>query len=662
MAVSQSLAVTQSSQNVSGNYSEVRIVWKSTQTGESWNGYTRTAYYYVSINGGSETRYSVSYTLPKGSTKTLVDVTITVNHKADGAGNVKVRTWMDTGISAGEIEQSKTLTLDTIPRATTPTLSASSADMDSKVTINTPRASSSFTHDLAYSFNGAAYVSIATGVGTSYSWTVPDKASSIPNATSGTMTVRCITKSGSTTIGTKTVTLTAKVPASVVPTISSLAVSEATAGLAAQFGAYIQGKSKLSVKITAAGAKSSTIKSYSTTISTGGSSTAASFTTAVLPKAGTVKITTTVKDSRGRTATKSVNITVLAYTKPAIQALNAYRCNANGVAVDDGEYIAVHYKYSVPSLNGGNTAHIEYEYKRATETTWESLWSGTYGLSKEETWKPSSPTFSADYSYNLRMTVTDYFGAATVMVALLPSAEAILDISADGKSLSIGGTAERPGFTVKWLMQMAGGREDPVLPAGTDLNAIMVPNTYAGNAATTAGYLNCPITSSVSFTMEVASGGDNGQLMQRITTCSKTAPTVYLRYYYQSAWGDWVCINYEPGWKSATLEGDFELYSTGNPVLYRRSGNTVEIKGAVKPTSAIAYSADFYTITTLPAGYRPGGGQAVHSLCQGSGTCVWLMRVTAGGEVQFSRYRDGNNQATAGVSSWLPFCLSFLTD
>ena len=79
MAVSQSLSVTEvaGSANVADNSSKVRILWTSTQTGQSWNGYTRTAYYWVSINGGAETKYSVSYTLPQYSTKTILDTTIT---------------------------------------------------------------------------------------------------------------------------------------------------------------------------------------------------------------------------------------------------------------------------------------------------------------------------------------------------------------------------------------------------------------------------------------------------------------------------------------------------------------------------------------------------------------------------------------------------------
>ena len=483
--------------------------------------------------------------ISNNATKTLASGTTVIYHNADGTKTFSYSFSQYFGITfsgSGIVTKSGsgTGTLDTIPRATTPTLSASSVYMGSNVTINTPRASSSFTHDLDYSFNGASYVSIATGVSTSYNWTVPDKASSIPSATSGTMTVRCITKNGSTTIGTKYVTLTARVPASVVPTISALTVSEATSGLAAQFGAFIQGKSSLSIKVTAAGAKGSTIKSYKTTLSTGESSTSAAFTSAVLAQAGTVKITATVTDSRGRTATRTVNVTVLAYTKPAIQALSAYRCDASGAAVDDGEYIAVRYQYSVPELNGGNTAEMSLEYKQSREadTEYTMLLAGTeIGANKTE--KPTGVTFSQDYSYSLRLTVIDYFGAETVMVTQLPSAEVILDIAADGKGLSIGGTAEQPGFTVKWLMQLA-GRKDPVLPDGTDLDDVTVPNSYAGNAATTAGYLNCPVTTGTSFTLEVFSAGSNGQLFQRLTTCSKTGPAVYVRFYYSDSWGDWL--------------------------------------------------------------------------------------------------------------------------
>lgn len=538
MAVSQSLTLTQSSQSVASNYSKVRILWKSTQTGESWNGYTRTAKYYVSINGGAETEYSVSYTLPKGTTQTIVDVTITVNHKADGTGTVKVRTWMDTDISAGVVTQSKTLTLDTIPRASVPTVSSSSVDMGSAVTITTNRASDSFTHDLAYSFAGGSYVSIATGVGASYKWTTPDLASKIPNATSGTVTIRCITKNGSTTIGTKTVTMTLKVPTSVVPTISAVATVEATSGLAAQFGAFIKGKSTVKATITAAGAKGSTIKSYSTTFN-GKTYTGASWTSPAVTASGSLSLVTTVTDSRGRTAKKTTTITVLDYAKPSINALEVYRVNAEGAADQDGIYIAVRYKYSVTSLNSKNTASMVAQYKQSTATEWSSLLTGS-ALSADTTALPESPTFSTDYQYDVRMTITDWFGETDTWTTQLQSGAVILDISADGLGISFGKTCERAGVEMGWTVLTSGGFSVIVLPDGTDLDMVTTPNTYAGRAATSAAYENCPVTSATSFTLEVWPAGEAGQLFQRLTTCTKGTPAVWVRHYYSSAWGDWL--------------------------------------------------------------------------------------------------------------------------
>lgn len=116
-----------------------------------------------------------------------------------------------------EITVSITATLPMIASASVPTLSASSVVMGNTVTITTNRQSTALTHDLTYSFSGSTGT-IATGVGDSYIWTVPDLVSKIPNQASGTCTITCKTKSGSTVIGTKTVTLTLTIPAKSSPT------------------------------------------------------------------------------------------------------------------------------------------------------------------------------------------------------------------------------------------------------------------------------------------------------------------------------------------------------------------------------------------------------------------------------------------------------------
>lgn len=140
--------------------------------------------------------------MAKGARKTLATKYITINHNSDGSKSINVAANFASGVSLGTASISKTYACRTIPRATTPTLSASSVNVGSSVTINTPRASSAFTHKLYYKIGSGSWVSIATGVGTSYSWTVPKSiASSFPNNSSGVIVVAADTYNGSTKIG-----------------------------------------------------------------------------------------------------------------------------------------------------------------------------------------------------------------------------------------------------------------------------------------------------------------------------------------------------------------------------------------------------------------------------------------------------------------------------
>lgn len=473
---------------------------------------------------------------------TISSGSFTVNHASDGTYEFTASLQAAVFYSSVNCTGSGSFTLNTIPRATTPTLSASSVDMGESVTIKTPRASTAFTHDLAYSFAGGAYVDIATGVATSKTWTVPDLATSIPNAASGTMTIRCITKNGSTTIGTTTVLLTVKVPASVVPTVSAVTPTEVTEGIAAQFGAFIQNKSKVRVTITAAGAKGSTIKSYSTTLQ-GATYTGNSWTSGLLASSGTLTMTTKVTDSRGRTATKNTTLNVLAYTPPSIAAFSAYRCEADGTEATDGEHVAALYAYSAPSLNGGNTVAMQIQRKPNTGTEWETVYEGTKLSANDMTVLPG---FSSDNQWDLRLVVKDWFGASNFYPVLIPTAEVIMDILADGTGVGFGKVAEISNlFDLDWRFRLLGGQMPIVLENNTDLDDLLTPNVYAGKNAASGKYANCPVDSST-FTLEVMPAGDVGQLMQRFTTCSKTNSQVYERFYHATeengamGWGAWV--------------------------------------------------------------------------------------------------------------------------
>lgn len=503
----------------------------------------------VTVNG---TKYSGTNTVGIGNnaTKTLASGQTTVSHNSDGSKSFSYSFSQEFGITfsgsgIGTKSGSGSGVLTTIPRATTPTLSASSANMGASITINTPRASSSFTHDLAYSFAGSGWVSIATGVGTSKAWAVPDLATRIPNATSGVMTIRCITKNGSTVIGTKTVLLTVKVPASVVPSISAVTLAEATAGLAAQFGAYIQNKSKVKATITASGAKGSTIKSYSTTFQ-GKTYSGSSWTSGLLTKSGSLSMVTKVKDSRGRTASKTTTLTVLTYAKPLVKEFVVRRVNSEGRADSEGTLASFSYAYSVASLGGKNTAAMTITYKKSTETAWSS--SILNGSSLEGSGVVlSSLEFPTDYQYDLRIQVVDWFGATSTYTAVLPSGAVILDIRADGLGIAFGKTSELAGVEFGWSPKGAVfglGEAMEAIPDNANLNDYIQIGIYSCSSNTTVKTLyNRP--TDFGFTMRVYSAlgnkdttGSYWYLLQEVRPYQAAEPT-YRRTLTRNSSGVW---------------------------------------------------------------------------------------------------------------------------
>ncbi len=430
------VTITQNSQSVANNTSNVTVSVRVYRTNTGYTTYG-TGTVYCTING---TQYTEAITTSDKITSSgivLFSRTLNIAHGADGSKTLSTSTRI-THDQFSSSAQSYNQALTTIPRATTPTVSASSVNMGSDITISMPRASSSFDHTLTYKF-GSATGTIGSDLGTSAAWTVPlSLASQIPNGTSGTCTITCKTYNGSTLIGTKTVSFTAKVPSSVVPSISSLTVAEAESGLSAKFGAYVQNKSKLKVTISAAGSYSSTIKSYKTTIA-GKSYTANSFTSGVLTSSGTVTISCTVTDSRGRTATKSSTVTVLAYTAPKITKFSAFRANADGTQNYDSESVNCSYAWSVSALGNKNDNAYLFEYKLKTASEWTALASGNaYTFNGSRVFANKA---QIDSSYDLRLTVTDYFGSV-VALSEVPTAFTLLDFHSGGKGLAFGKVSE----------------------------------------------------------------------------------------------------------------------------------------------------------------------------------------------------------------------------
>ena len=436
------------------SYFYLKITWSATQS-TSTNKSTVTAKLYfggsgytsagsvqkevsITIDGTKYTSTS-AVTKSRGQELLLMTASKAISHNADGTKSFSMSGYAAlqltlSGTYYGTVSlDSTTFTLNTIPRASTPTISASTTTMGNAVTIYTNRASSSFTHTLRYAF-GSASGTIATGVGTSRAWTIPlSLANQIPNNTSGSGYIYCDTYSGSTKIGTKSKKFTATVPSSVKPTFTTVTHSEYVSNVNTIVGKYVKGLSRLSLAITgAAGVYGSTIKSYQITFE-GTNYNSQSATSAVIKGSGDLTITGKVTDSRGRSASKSVTVNVLPYAAPKITTFGLQRCNEDGSDNALGEYVKVTRAGSVSSLvnvTEKNTLTYRIKTKARSDSTWTTNKSQTIsGISL--TGSDIIGGYLATTSYDFRLEITDKF-KTSVAINTLPTAEVPMSWSKTG--------------------------------------------------------------------------------------------------------------------------------------------------------------------------------------------------------------------------------------
>ena len=378
----------------------------------------------------------------------------TVAHDSDGTKQVTIAFTANCSYSSGigVASASVSVVLPTIPRSTVPYVSA--VTLGSTATISIYPASSAFTHTLRAKFGSRSETTIASRTtATSIAWTPSlDEAYSAPNAASAVGTLYCDTYSGNTLVGTAQISVTAAIPSSVVPS-GSIAHSEAASGLAAQFGCYVQHRSRLSISISAWGAYGSTVSSISTSVN-GSSYSGSTVTTAELATAGTNTINVTITDSRGRSASISATYSVVAYANPVISALSAFRCNANGVASNTGAYVSVAVAGSISALNNRNTRALRIGYKLKSASVYTDTSLSLSGYSVNGTYIMGGG-LSNQAAYDIRVTLADYFGE-TYGYTDISTADVILSVRNTGMGLAVGKVSEENKFEVGWQSRFHG--------------------------------------------------------------------------------------------------------------------------------------------------------------------------------------------------------------
>lgn len=432
-----------------------------------------------------------------------------------------------------------TLEVDWQEPATQPSLSAATVEMGKSVTINTPAVNSAYRHTLRYAF-GSASGTIATGIASSVSWTPPVSLSNqIPSATAGSGTIYCDTYSGSTLLGTKSVSITLTVPGSVVPSAGTLsaALVEDTSGT----GLYVKGMGKAKLTLSgASGAYGSSINSY--TITGGGwTATNGALTTGTLASAGNITFTATVTDSRGRKAGTTRTISVIDYVKPGVAVCNVYRCDADGNRKKAGTYFAVEINASYSAI-AGNTLSITVRYKKQSESS--------YGTAANVTNNGKTVlgggNIGASTTYDVLVTVADKYNSLSIPRTL--STKSVLQSFKRSAGAAIGKVAELANWLdVAWDTRIRGNLQVDgtissadqyrikwqTIPDGADLNdeTYRMPGYYRSTDGKN-NILNAPQWVQGAFEMVVTGIADG-------TYCTQTVKDYRDNYRYvrtQTTW------------------------------------------------------------------------------------------------------------------------------
>lgn len=430
-----SLVISESSVNVANNTSVVTAKLYYYGNGVSYNYNSKPG---TIVIDGTSYSFAASFT-KSSSAQLLATKSKTVTHNSNGAKTVSVSASYTTGVSLGTLTTSASKALTTIPRVSDISVNKTSvpADGATTITVTATKKSSSFTDTIVVKLGN--YSKTVTS-GTAF--TIPKDWINAISGTSATATATVTTKSGSTIIGTKFVNFTVTVPSSVVPSISSVTVAEAITAVQSAFGSgiYVSSLSKLNVDITAAGIYGSTISSIKTTFD-GIAYTGAEFQTAAISKAGTLAMTTTVTDSRGRTKKSTKNITVYGYSSPMITNVSCVSSGTSTIVTVSGVVSPV-----TVSGTAKNTKTLTVGYKKSTAasyggTTTVTIPTDSWTFSVSKTFTIDSRTVTYDFEVKLKdkiSTATEYGTTGRPVISRL----------AGGKGVTLFREAEEEGFHV----------------------------------------------------------------------------------------------------------------------------------------------------------------------------------------------------------------------
>ena len=648
------LYVNQGSQSITDNTSTVN--WRMTVS--------RTGAYYthnhqgdstLSLNlDGSNVHYSYPTWETSGEEYTLASGSSTISHNADGTKTLPIScTFNPNNGLHGTITVSASLSLTTIPRSSS--VSVSAGVIGSSVTININRQSSSFKHTVRYAWAGKTGT-IASNVDTSTSWTIPlDFANDIPNSASGTGTIYVDTYSGSTKTGTQSTTLTASVPANVKPTFTGVSLSDingAAQNLIPSGNTFIQVISNIKVAFNGAvGSYGSSITGYyaeivgknQSTSSNGGS-------LGIMNYHGTIKIRASVSDSRGRWSdTKEVSVTVLEYFAPAL-SFSIARTGSTSSTLTATRNAKV-----APLTVAGsqkNTMSLTFKVARLGTTNFQvdtgpaaGSWTSISSLVNSQA--NLAGNYLANQSWVVIGTLEDKFTRTEFMVNV-PTESVVL--SYDRSGVGVNKIRERGALDVKGdiyandqpIQQHQLTRNNGIsILTKESLDNILKNGMYYSHSAP-----DRPRNQNGWLLVQVY---DDAQYIVQ-TYWTATTETMLVRYRMDNRWGDWKEIATKDDIQKSTQGTPWQVLPLQNSWVHHPEYDKVQYSKTfdgvvyIRGTAYKGRTTKETVIGVLPVGFRPKQTMFVSALNNSYGTAV------------LGLYSSGNIVVKGNVdATWLNF-------
>ena len=408
---------------ISTNKSSVTVVGTAKHNGDTvYSAVYGSSSNTVNING---TKYypTTGYSMKNGSGTQIFKYTVPVEHNADGSKSITV-SWSFTGGDTssqwnpnGSI--SKTITLTTIPRATT--LLNQSGTIGQTLKISWTKATKEFTHKLTYSLGTITDEVLGTDLVDDYTWNIPEKLyKEFINSPDAKGTLKLTTYNGTTQIGSTqeaelTIYANQTLSEPVIEDVLLKDINSATVALTGDNTTFVLNQSKVFLTLSFNTRNYATLKSLtvdglnidSSQINKGTQSQNGTTSYGLQYEYGTLTkktINFVITDTRGFAISHLLTIhdsIIIDYVSlDAVVSFKRIAPTTGEVGLDfNGNY------FNGSFGNTSNNLTISYKYKKSSETNYSS----EFTLKKDTDYKISGNTY---YSGN---------GSAKQTIKLAPS-------------------------------------------------------------------------------------------------------------------------------------------------------------------------------------------------------------------------------------------------